>query len=178
MTDFILPSYLEDKNIYIRPLNSADFEGLFRVASDPLIWEQHPNRQRYQRPVFEIYFNGAMESGYAFLVHNSTSGEIIGCSRYYDFNKINSCICIGYTFLSSACWGKLFNRSLKTAMLDYAFKFVNSVLFHVGHKNIRSQKAMEKLGAVKSGEEDMSYYGEPPHTNFIYLIEKKIWLQE
>ena len=60
-------------------------------------------------------------------------------------------------------------------MLDYAFEFVDSVIFHVGHQNIRSQKAMEKLGAIKWGESEMSYYGEAPHLNFIYKIDKDQW---
>ncbi len=176
MMQFELPSVLEFKNVRLLPLRETDLEALYRVASDPLIWEQHPNKERYQRPVFEIYFKGAIESKSAFLVSDKTSGKIIGCSRFYDFNAKNKTICIGYTFLSRNCWGKSYNKSLKTVMLNHAFNFVDSVIFHVGHKNIRSQKAMEKLGAVNSGEEEMSYYGEPPHTNIVYLIEKKNWL--
>jgi N-acetyltransferase len=173
--EFETPSFLENNLVRLRLLQEDDFETLFKVASDPLIWEQHPNRERYQRPVFEVYFKGAMECKMAFLVSDKRTGETIGCSRFYDFNEQNKTICIGYTFLSRNCWGKSFNKSLKTIMLNHAFKFVDTVIFHVGNKNIRSQKAMEKLGAVNSGEEEMSYYGELPHTNIIYQIEKKNW---
>jgi RimJ/RimL family protein N-acetyltransferase len=172
---FNIPSRIEFENVMLRPLNEDDFEDLYQAASDPLIWEQHPNKERYQRPVFEIYFKGAMESKSAFLVSNAVTGKIIGCSRFYDFDAINKTISIGYTFLSRDCWGKSFNKSLKTGMLNHAFQFVDAVIFHVGHKNIRSQKAMEKLGAIITGEEEMSYYGEPPNSNFIYRIEKKNW---
>ena len=176
MMQFEPPSELEFENVMLRPLRETDFDSLYRVASDPLIWEQHPNKERYQRPVFEIYFKGALESKSAFLVSDKISGEIIGCSRFYDFNAENKTICIGYTFLSRICWGKSYNRSLKTVMLKHAFKNVDAVIFHVGHKNIRSQKAMEKLGAINFGEEEMSYYGEAPHTNIVYRIEKKNWM--
>jgi len=175
MSIFEFPLSLSDEKVSLRPLREEDFEDLYLVASDPLIWEQHPNRERYQKPVFETYFKGAMESKMAFLVSDKNAGEIIGCSRFYDFNPEKSTVCIGYTFLSRSCWGKSFNRSLKTVMLNHAFQFVDSVIFHVGNKNMRSQKAMEKLGAINSGEEEMSYYGEAAHTNIVYVIHKGDW---
>lgn len=171
--NLVLPvTILENEKVLLRPLRDDDFESLYNVASDPLIWEQHPNQTRYQRPVFETYFKGAMESKCAYLVTDKISGEIIGCSRFYDYDPDNSSVCIGYTFLSRNCWGKSFNHSLKSVMLEHAFKYADTVIFHVGNKNLRSQKAMEKLGAIKTGEEEMSYYGEAPHINFIYCIYK------
>lgn len=175
LSGFEFPDELANDTVVLKPLRETDFEALYAVASDPLIWEQHPNKERYRRPVFEIYFRGAMESKSAYLVADKVSGEIIGCSRYYDFNAADRTIFIGYTFLSRKCWGKAFNSSLKTVMLNHAFKFTDHVLFHVGHQNMRSQKAMEKMGAIKTGEEEMSYYGEPPHTNIIYCIGKNEW---
>ncbi len=172
---FEYPRELGNEKVLLRPLRETDFESLYAVASDPLIWEQHPNKERYRRPVFENYFKGAIESKSAYLVTDNVSGEIIGCSRYYDFNATNMTICIGYTFLSRKCWGKSFKRSLKVVMLNHAFQFADTVIFHVGHHNLRSQKAMEKLGAVITGQEEMSYYGEPPQTNIVYNIKKDQW---
>lgn len=172
---FVIPDTLDGELVKLRLLRQDDLELLYKVASDPKIWEQHPNKERYQRPVFEMYFKGAMESGGAFLVTDRKTGNVIGCSRYYDFDATTRSISIGYTFLSRSCWGKGFNKSLKTVMLNYAFRFVDEVIFHVGNNNIRSQKAMEKLGAIKTGEALMSYYGEAPHTNFVYSIPGKEW---
>jgi len=172
---FTIPESLEGELIRLRLLQQDDLDTLYEVASDPKIWEQHPNKERYQRPVFEMYFKGAMESGSAYLVTDQSTGQVIGCSRFYDFNADAKSISIGYTFLARAYWGKGFNKSLKTMMLNYAYKFANEVIFHVGNHNIRSQKAMEKLGAVKTGEAEMSYYGEAPHINFIYSIQKESW---
>ena len=173
--DFLIPEQLQNDTIALELLKSSDFEELYEVASDPLIWEQHPNPTRYQREVFEVYFRGALESQGAYLVKNALSGKVIGCSRYYDFNAVTCSVCIGYTFISRECWGKSINRSLKILMLDHAMQWVNTVEFHVGVNNIRSQKAMEKLGAVKTGVTDMSYYGEPPHTNIIYQVNQDVW---
>lgn len=56
----------------------------------------------------------------------------------------------------------------KTLMLDYIFEFVNRVYFHIGAENIRSQTAISRLGGVKIGEQEVTYFGEIPKLNFVY----------
>jgi len=172
---FDLQPSLSNDVIKLEPLKNDDFERLYTVASDPLIWEQHPNKNRYQRSVFETFFTGAMESGGAFLISDIDTGEVLGSSRFYDLYHHR--VMIGYTFLSRSCWGKGINRSLKTLMLDHAFQFVDEVLFHVGSGNMRSRKAMEKLGAIQVGEENIQYYGESPVANVVFAIRKENWKQ-
>jgi len=163
-----------------RPLTPDDFEALYAVASDPLIWEQHPNRDRYQREVFATYFRGAIESNGALLVVHKESGAIMGSSRFYDFAEGSGgvagsgprCVSIGYTFIARKYWGGEYNRALKGLMLSHAFQFVERVVFHVGVNNRRSRRAMEKLGAKLVGETDISYYGEPSNLNAVYWIDK------
>lgn len=161
--------------IIMRPLAEDDFEKLFEAASDPLIWEQHPNKDRYKREVFMNFFKGAMESGGAFLVIEKDTGEVIGSSRYYGYNEEESSVSVGYTFIARKYWGRNFNPSMKKLMLDHAFGSVGKIYFHIGKDNIRSQKAILKLGAVKIAETDMKYFGEDVSRNFIYLMEKENW---
>lgn len=170
-----LQPHLENEVIKIRPLKPEDFETLYEIASDPLIWEQHPNKNRYEKEVFKTFFSGAIESKGAFLVFNSKTNVPIGSSRFYDFNAEKKSVLIGYTFLSRESWGKKINKSLKSLMLNYAFRYVDTVLFHVGAKNVRSQKAMEKLGIKKVGQEEIAYYGEQENLNYIYQIDKSAW---
>ncbi|MGZ3884096.1 MAG: GNAT family N-acetyltransferase [Bacteroidia bacterium] len=172
---FDLQPQLESELIWLQPLQPEDFEALYTVASDPLIWEQHPNRDRYKKEVFEIFFKGAIESKGAFLICKAATGEIIGSTRYYDADTEKSSVAIGYTFIARSCWGGTYNPAVKAMMLGHAFRFVDHVLFHVGAVNIRSQKAIEKLGAVKLREEEMAYYGEPVKLNFIYRLSKGDW---
>jgi len=167
------PRHLRNEWIKLTPLEEDDFALLYQVASDPLIWEQHPNPDRYKKEVFQNYFTGAIASKGAFLIKNMND-EVIGSTRFYDFFPEKSEVKIGYTFFSRACWGLPFNRTTKQLMLNYAFQFVGKVIFHVGAQNIRSQKAMEKLGAIKIGEEQVAYYGEETRLNFVYLIEAPI----
>ena len=166
---------LENELISIQPLILEDFETLYNIASDPLIWEQHPNKDRYKREVFETFFKGAIESEAAFLVFDKQTGIVIGSSRYYDLDAANNSVAIGYTFLAKSHWGGSYNNALKTLMLNHAFRFVDSVKLHIGACNIRSQKATEKLGAKKIAEIEMEYYGEPTKLNFVYQIDKESW---
>ncbi len=168
------PTNLVSEFVELVPLKQADFEELYAVASDPLIWEQHPNPDRYKKEVFEVYFKGAITSGGAFLIKDPSTNDILGCTRFYDFNETEKSVLIGYTFFARSCWGRGINHAVKHLMLDYAFQFVDKVIFHVGANNIRSQKAMEKLGAVNLGFEEVAYYGEATRTNIVYCIEKTI----
>ena len=151
---FDLQPTLQNDLIKIVPLQEQHFEALYRVASDPLLWAQHPSSDRYQRPVFEIFFREALLSKGAFLVYNNTTAEVIGTSRYHDINEADNSITIGYTFLSRACWGGTYNKALKTLMLDHAFTHFTKAYFRIGENNIRSQKAVEKLGAIKTGHSE------------------------
>lgn len=166
---------LQNTILLANPLLETDFERLYQVASDPLIWEQHPNKDRYKRDVFEVFFKGAIESGGALLVHNAWTGEVIGCSRFYDLNESKKQLAIGYTFIGRKYWGSGYNTALKNLMLDHAFQYVDTVIFHIGAMNIRSQKALERIGAVKTGEEEVAYYGEPLKLNFVYEMTKDNW---
>jgi N-acetyltransferase len=148
---FELQPVLTGELLELRPLRPDDFDALFVVASDPLIWEQHPNSDRYQRPVFEDFFRVALESGGAFVALDRRDGKVIGSSRYFGYDKRNSEIEIGWSFLARDFWGGAFNRELKRLMLAHAFRFVENVVFLVGPGNIRSQKAMEKIGGVRDG---------------------------
>ncbi|MEZ4692073.1 MAG: GNAT family N-acetyltransferase [Ignavibacteria bacterium] len=172
---FDLQPTLENETVKLVPLKADDFETLFEVASDPLVWEQHPNKDRYKREVFENFFKGAMESGGAFLIFDNKTGKAIGSSRYYYPNEKTDVIAIGYTFLARDHWGSTYNQAVKKLMLDHAFKFVDTVHFHIGADNIRSQKAIGKIGAVKIDEKEIRYYGEAESKNFIYKIVKKDW---
>lgn len=172
---FQLQPTIHNEVVRIEPLGANDFEILYAVAADPLIWEQHPQKERYQRAVFEGFFKAAIESGGAFRVIDAVNGETIGSSRYHDLNEAESKVEIGYTFIARSRWGGPHNRALKTLMLDHAFRFVDRVIFKVGVNNWRSRKAMEKLGGVYIGQEMVSYTGEAQHLNVLFKIDAADW---
>src|SRR5688572_15548664 len=156
MVQFEFQPTLKNDLVVLKPLQEEDFENLFTVASDPLIWEQHPNKDRYKREVFEIFFKEALQSRGAFLFLDAQSNEVIGSSRYYKFDAEKNSIAIGYTFLARKYWGKGHNPAIKSLMLGHAFRFVDRIIFHVGQYNRRSQIAVERLGAIQTGLCDRS----------------------
>jgi RimJ/RimL family protein N-acetyltransferase len=141
---------LESDLLLLRPLKENEFELLFEVASDPLIWEQHPEPDRFKPEVFKKYFDSAIASKGAFIVIDKTNGKVIGCSRYYQYNEADKSVAIGYTFLSRKYWGGNYNRSMKKLMMDHAFQSICTIYFHIGENNYRSQEAIKKTGAKRT----------------------------
>ncbi|WP_017259978.1 GNAT family N-acetyltransferase [Pedobacter arcticus] len=147
------PQHLDNYLVTLVPLKDYDFRALYEVASDPLIWEQHPSFNRYKKDVFRRFFKKALQSNSAFIIIDSQNHDVIGSSRFYDYVPENKTVAIGYTFMARKYWGTAVNRALKTLMINYAFEQgIENLIFHIGATNLRSQKAVEKLGAVKIKE--------------------------
>jgi len=166
---------LQNNHLILIPLEEADFKAMYKTASDPKIWEQHPNKDRWQREVFQFFFEGAIISKGAFKILVKETSEIIGSTRFYDYDEENKSIFIGYTFYAVSSWGKGFNPAVKAMMLEYIFPFVEKVYFHIGAHNVRSQIAIGRLGAKKVDEQEVAYFGEQSQLNFTYEISKEQW---
>jgi RimJ/RimL family protein N-acetyltransferase len=150
---------LAGPTVRVRPLRAEDFEPLYAVARDPLIWEQHPDPNRWRRNVFAQLFADGLASCGA-LVVLSRDGEVIGSSRFDRFDPERRKVEIGWTFLARSLWGGATNRELKGLMLDHAFEAVDIVVFRVGVDNRRSRRAVEKLGAVHVAIEPDPRFGD------------------
>jgi RimJ/RimL family protein N-acetyltransferase len=137
--------------VELRPLRAGDFDDLYAVASDPLVWEQHPDQSRYQEDGFRAFFHNALESGGALIAIDTETRGVIGSSRFHGYDKQRSEVEIGWTFLARTHWGGAYNGDMKRLMLQHAFRFVECVVFLIGPDNTRSQRAVEKLGAVRDG---------------------------
>ena len=172
--DFELQPTLAGERVLIRPIEPSDWEAMFAAASDPAIWEQHPESDRHTEAVFRSYFDGAVDCGSGFAFIDPSSGEIIGSSRYNGYDAAKSEIEIGWTFLAREFWGGSYNLEIKQLMLDHAFRFVDTVIFRVGEHNMRSRRAMEKIGAVLR-EVDAAEDHSADDANVIYEIRKRDW---
>lgn len=148
---FDLQPVLKGELLELRPLRAEDYDDLYAVASDPLIWEQHPNKDRHQQEVFRVFFREALDSEGALTAIDSRTGLVIGSSRFHGYDPDKSEIEIGWTFLARSHWGGVYNGEMKRLMLRHAFRFVRSVIFVIGPQNLRSQRAVEKIGAVRVG---------------------------
>lgn len=142
--------HLQGELLELRPLRAEDFGMLFQVASDPLIWEQHPERNRYEESVFRKFFREALKSGGALVAIDRASGSVIGSSRFHGYDAGKREVEIGWSFLARAYWGGRYNGEMKRLMLEHAFRWVDRVLFIIGPENRRSQRAVEKIGGRRS----------------------------
>lgn len=138
---------LEGERLLLRPLKPDDWDALYAVASDPLVWELHPASDRWKEDVFRAYFADALAQGGALAVIDKDTGAVIGSSRMQGHDPADGgSVEIGWTFLSRDYWGGAYNREMKRLMLSHALRFVERVDFRVGENNLRSRGAMEKIG--------------------------------
>ena len=148
---FDLQPVLRGDRLVLRPLRQDDYDDLYAVASDPLIWEQHPDKTRSDPAGFKKFFDEAMASGGALIAIDAATGAVIGSSRFHGYDKDADEVEIGWTFLARSHWGGRYNGEMKRLMLTHAFRFVSRVVFLVGPDNIRSQRAVERIGGVRVG---------------------------
>jgi RimJ/RimL family protein N-acetyltransferase len=158
--------------IELRPAAPDDFDALFAVASDPLIWEVHPAHDRWQEPVFRRFFAGGLASGGMLVAIDRASGAVIGSSRY-DFGRAEADeVEIGWTFLARSHWGGRYNGEMKRLMLDHAFTGVSRAMFMIGETNIRSRRAVEKIGGKLTDRRHHAEMAGKPVTHVIYTIDR------
>lgn len=160
---------LRGTRVILRPIQADDLDALHAAASDPLIWVQHSETNRHERPVFERFFAGALACGGGMVAVDPRDGHVIGSSRFYDWNASDRGVVIGYSFLDRAHWGDGTNREMKRLMLDHAFRWAVTVWFHVSPGNLRSQKALERIGATLHDRQQVMVGG-VPSPRLIYAI--------
>lgn len=162
---------LTGKRIILRPLAPGDFDALFAAASDPLVWSLHPDPGRSTRAGFSSFFDGALESKACLVATDAARQSVIGCSRYHDYTP-GERIAIGYTFVARSHWGGAVNAEMKRLMLRHAFTDVREVRLIVAERNLRSRRAVEKLGAELAGAESAPRWGQ---IHVIYRLTPERW---
>lgn len=170
-SDCNLQPTLAGARVIVRPIATTDWAAMFAAAADPGIWELHPDHNRYTEQEFRLFFDGAVESGAAFAIIDRQNNNIIGSSRYHDHDPVARTIEIGWTFLSRDYWGGSYNAEIKRLMIEHALSFVDTVEFWVDESNLRSRRAMEKIGGtLRNGIYFKEGSGDRPYV--VYEIRK------
>ncbi len=164
--------HLRGELLDMRPVTAADHDALFALASDPLVWALHPERDRHEAAVFRQYFDEGLASGGALVAVCRATGAVAGWSRYSADRAQPGEIEIGWTFLGREYWGGAYNRDMKRIMLAHAFRFVDRVIFVVGAGNLRSRRAVEKLGAVLTERTHAASARGAAWTNLVYSLAR------
>ena len=167
-----LQPVLENDRYRIDPLKKTHKEALFAVASDPLLWDQHPAKERATKEGFDEFFEQSLISGGALAILDKETGSIMGSSRYQLHYDDPKAVQIGWTYLDRSYWGSGANNDIKALMIDHAFRYMDRVLLYIDHRNFRSQAAARKIGAVQVTKEQypVVYRDRPDYTTFV--IEK------
>jgi N-acetyltransferase len=181
-----IPQYLlSGKYVHLQKLQTEHKDVLKKLAKDERIWEFTKTllvNEKYDA-MFDAYFaialdNNAFESQQAFVVYDNTN-NVIGMTRLYEINDHDKRLAIGYTWYIPQVWGNVHNKECKLLLLQYIFEQLkfNRVALYVAHQNVRSQKAVEKIGGVKEGVLRKHAYkpdGEIRHT-VVYSIINDEW---
>lgn len=162
--------HLITPTLHLRPLRPGDWDALYAVASDPAIWALHPAHDRWQEAVFRGFFRQGLDSGGALVAIDPAHGEIIGASRFDLGRAAPGEMEIGWTFLARRYWGGAMNAVMKRAMIGHALRFVDRVIFVVGEGNLRSRRAMEKIGGLLT-ERIIESSGSPGR-HVVYAIDR------
>jgi RimJ/RimL family protein N-acetyltransferase len=165
---------LEGERLLLRPLRPDDWGALFAVASDPLVWALHPANDRWQEPVFREFFANALDGGGALVAIDKQTGAIVGSSRFQGHDPAGGgSVEVGWTFLARSHWGGSWNREMKRLMLAHALAHVERVDFRVGETNLRSRRAMEKIGGRLSQRDEVIDMAGRQVRHVIYEIDRE-----
>lgn len=168
-----LQPLLKNDLVILRPLKDEDFDDLFKVASDALIWEQHQNKDRHTLENFTSFFKESIDSKGALVILDANSNRIIGSSRFKIIDEVEGVVEIGWSFLGRKYWGGQYNSSFKKLMIQYALDYFKNVIFYVDSKNYRSQRAVQKIGGKRI--EDMGKpWVLPKQKGVTFVIDKVI----
>lgn len=158
--------------VKLRPLHVDDWTALYAVASDPLIWAVHPAHDRWQEPVFRRFFDDALASGGALVAIDPATNGLIGSSRLDRTRAEPGEIEIGWTFLARRYWGGPTNAALKSLMVGHALTQFDRVIFLVGETNLRSRRALEKIGGHLTNREHFAEMAGTMVRHVIYTIDR------
>lgn len=179
---------LRGNYVYLERLKAEDIPTLKELARDERIWEFTRTllmNDAYDEQ-FEKYIAIALNPNpflpqQSFVMRDAQTGAVMGMTRFYKVEPEHKRLNIGYTWYRPEYWGKAHNKECKLLLLQYAFETLGfrRVEFEVAHKNIRSQKAVEKIGGVKEGvlrKHSLQPDGDIRHTVVFSIVDDE-WPQ-
>ena len=153
-------SQLKGRFVYLEKLREEYRETIRSIANDDRIWEF--NKMLLTGPgydkMFDDYFDSALDNKalggqQTFIIRTIKDVAIIGMTRLYEINEKDKHAMIGYTWYIPSVWGKVYNKECKYLLLQYIFETLrfNRAELRAAGQNLRSQKAIEKIGGIKEG---------------------------
>ncbi|HLA58898.1 MAG TPA: GNAT family N-acetyltransferase [Puia sp.] len=145
---------LKGKSLSLIPVEEKYLEELLSFSANPVIWEHLPkeifNREELLQWYLQTKEDEASGKAIPFLIQDIQSLEIMGSTRILDLDVANRKAEIGWTWINPKYFGTKINVEAKLLLLDYAFTVLrlNRIQFRADERNIRSRRAILKLGAT------------------------------
>lgn len=150
------PTRLEGQLISLVPLELSHIETLVSLGNQPEIWTHFPeNRENPEERLQHLHACWQeMQAGHqlAFALQLNTSGQLVGFTRLFHLNPINRQVEMG-SWLHPDFWQSGINTEAKLLLLTFCFECLHTirVQFRTDSTNLRSQNALEKMGATLEG---------------------------
>ncbi|WP_342575673.1 GNAT family protein [Solibacillus sp. FSL K6-1781] len=148
---------VENDIVKLRPVQMSDIEAIANAANDERIWE-HMSVTLLTQEAVENYIENAIKErekgiSYMFAVIEKKTDNIVGCTSFLDISFPHKRLEIGATWYNPTVWRSAINTNCKFLLFQYCFEVLNlnRIQIKTGHENYRSQKAIERIGAVKEG---------------------------
>ena len=149
---------LEGRFVRLEPLSDAHVKGLAAIGLDETIWQHMPygnigDEADIRRWVRELLDRAARGTDIPFAVVHLASGRVAGATRYMDIRPADRGLEIGGTWYGNEFQRTAVNTECKYLLLRNAFeemKYIR-VQFKTDSRNLRSQRAIERIGAVREG---------------------------
>ncbi|MEK6154263.1 GNAT family protein [Flavobacteriaceae bacterium 3-367] len=154
MPEFIT---LENEAVRLSPLELDNFHELYPIASQPKLVQYSPSDietpEALKNYVTVALEQREMKTSIPFIIYDKGKGRHAGCTRYMNIDWHNKVLEIGATWIGREFQGSGLNAQMKFLMLNHAFDEMGfeKVEFRVDERNLRSRKAVEKLGGVLEG---------------------------
>lgn len=148
---------LENEVVLLKALEKQDVVGILTAGSYPEIWTYLSTNIEKEQDVHNFVDKALQEKAlnkeFPFVIVDKKSGEIIGSTRFMDIDESHKRLEIGFTWLTPAYWRTTVNTNCKYLLLSYCFEVLGlrRVQIKTDHENTRSQKAIERIGALKEG---------------------------
>ena len=151
------PTVLESQTVKLMPLEKQHFEELYIAASDKRLWEFIPvdgsDSNKFNQAYEKALTDRETGTQYPFIIYHKHSKKIIGSTRLFEIFPNDRKLEIGWTWIVKEYWGTAINFECKLLLLTFCFETLKAVRVQLKTKdaNMRSRKAIEKLGAKFEG---------------------------
>lgn len=153
----IQPITLTGNHVHIVPMAAEHVEELFAAGNHDQIWDYMPMEVEQpadmERLVQEALTSRETGESFPFVIQSTTSGRLVGSTRFLDISLVNRNLEIGWTWLSPEVWRTPINTECKYLLLKHCFETLAMLRVQIktDGRNIRSQKAIERIGGIREG---------------------------